>query len=124
MLIGHLRSFSDPDKSYKIYRFGKTIEDGGDGVKWECHNKDDTVCKGSYPCKHLKCVWGYEKKNALSGLVLSGWLRLTKKGENFYKRLSKRLSKKAADDLNKFKDIFKSAVLDKDFAIIKNMNDK
>jgi hypothetical protein len=91
MKICTLRSFTDPNKSYLITRKKKNGR-----INWSCSCKSDSM-----PCKHLKCLWGYNRHNSLYVLIESGFLSLTEKGKKFFdKDFDKRNLKDEKDILS------------------------
>ncbi len=82
MRIGTFRSLTKYNKRYAIFRTGKAIADGGEGVKWACKCGGDSVD----PCKHLKCLWNYARQEkALTTLIDSGLVTLTLDGKKVLK---------------------------------------
>jgi len=82
MRIGTFRSLTNPKKRYAMFRDGKTLAHGGNGVIWHCN----CGATSHDPCKHLKCLWNYAKVDgALNHLLDSKFVTLTKRGLNLFK---------------------------------------
>jgi len=79
MRIGTVRSFHKPNKRYAIFRNGKSLKDGGQGVEWNCKGCD------SDHCIHLKFLWAYSKANKLNMLVDANIVSLTLRGKKFFR---------------------------------------
>ena len=90
MLLAKIRSFSNPNKFYKISRLGKTLKQGGGGISWTCEEEDGRVCGSSdQPCKHLKCLWGYHKSQMIDKLVTAEMVYLYRDGKRYLLKESK-----------------------------------
>jgi len=79
MRIGTFSSLSNPKKRYSIFRDGRKIANGGEGINWRCS------CEQGAECSHLKCLWAFARVDKLQCLLDANLLTLTRSGKSFFK---------------------------------------